>query len=628
MSHNHTEDFPPPMLIGRPHRCTVAAVVVAVGRGDARETILVGTTVGLFRSIDYGGTSVQRWQRLPAAPIGILAVAASPEYADDRRILVGTGSGISYSTDGGESWSAARMPLADSIVTTIRFSPDFRTDGIVLAGTMHDAVLYSDDRGATWQNRSIGLLDHTILSVCFSPHFCEDRTVYAGGETALYLSYNGARAWKQTDFPDESAPVLSLAVNMRSSGRSVLLAGTERDGLFRSLDNGEAWERLPLPGSAVNALDVVAADALVAATDAGVFQSMDEGASWSGLLDMPHALSLASGASGTVAGFADEGLWTAGRDGVWQRDASLAAHAALGVALSPEYAKDGSVFMFAPQERLWKTADGGVQWHELTDSDAPSGVWHVIAVPSAAGPVVFAASEEGVLISRDVGGSWECVLAESAAFFARSPDGGIVAVRLQNGLVRATHDGGCTWFAVPGPWDDGGHLAALAITAAGHYVAAIYDEAAGRMAVWRGPVGALERLVSRLYRSTHPAASIFAPADVGGDRHWYAAFGNQVWMVDAQSGAPPVGTFVFTDGQPGEAIVSLVGMRRSDGDTLYASTGRRLFASRAGGPWQMAYDFGDDPAVAVALPPPGGEAVVGRLYALLIGGRWCAIETA
>lgn len=624
MSNEHADAFPRPTLLGRPQRCTVAAVAVA--REDARATLLAGTTVGLFRSVDYDGARVRRWQRMPSAPIGILSVAASPRYASDHLILVGTGSGISYSNDGGATWSPARMPLADSIVTTIRFSPDFHRDGVALAGTMHDGVLYSDDRGVTWQSRSIGLLDHTILSVCFSPQFGADRTVFAGGETALYLSYNGARAWKQTDFPEASAPASSLAVVVRSPDRAVLLAGTERDGLHRSLDQGDAWERLSLPGGAVNALDVTDSHTVLAATDAGVFQSTDDGASWSCLLDMPHALSLAAGEAGLVAGFADEGLWTAGRDGVWQRDDSLAAHAALGVTLSPEFAVDRRAYMFAPQERLWKTDDGGREWNELNGDDDPAAVWHVVAPTGSA--LVFAASDDGVLVSRDGGSSWVVSLPAPAAFLASSPDGAAVAVRLQAGAVCVTRDGGASWQDVAGPWDDGGVLAALAITGAGHFVAAMYDDAAGRMVLHRGPSGAVQPLVSRLYRSARPAAAIFAPPAHDGDSRWYAAFGNQVWMVDAQSGAPPVGTFVFTDGQPGEAIVSLVGARQSDGDALYACTGRRLFASLAGGAWRLAHDFGDDPAVAVALQPRADGDAPGRLYALLIGGRWCEIQPA
>jgi hypothetical protein len=60
-------------------------------------------------------------------------------------------------------------------------------------------------------------------------------SLYAGTGYGLYKSTDGGASWRITSFPLGSS-LLSLAFT-----DGVILAGTEFDGVFRSVDEGDSW---------------------------------------------------------------------------------------------------------------------------------------------------------------------------------------------------------------------------------------------------------------------------------------------------------------------------------------------------------------------------------------------------
>ena len=244
--------YPRLARLGSPKAGTVAAL--AVGQTADETTVFAGTQVGLFRSAGFTGDSVEGWERLAAAPLGIVSLAASPTYAEDHTLVAGTNSGLFVTRDGGDTWQAAPIPFAGAIAVSVAFSANYPRDGALLAGTLEDGVFYSDNRGASWQRKSFGLLDPTAYAVAFSPNFGRDETAFAGTDSTLYYSYNGGRAWKAVDFPEGAAPVLSVAVSPSFGSDQTVFAGTENQGLFRSTDRGQHWLKVDLPAVCINAL--------------------------------------------------------------------------------------------------------------------------------------------------------------------------------------------------------------------------------------------------------------------------------------------------------------------------------------------------------------------------------------
>lgn len=244
---------------------------------------------GLYRSRDGG----QSWESLDiGARLAVTGLAVSPDYGHDRSLFAAVQGGILRSSDGGDTWFAARFAAPPPLFSALRASPSFEYDGVLLAGTMEDGIFASSDRGANWQSWNFGLFDLNVLCIALSPNLAEDETVLAGAETGLYRSDNGGRAWRETAFPTDRAPILCLAFIDDGAGK--ILAGTENHGLWASGDQGRNWLRLAEKSMPATVNDIqIAGRRLFALVDDGLLTSADDGQTWTRLMqtrDAPTAL--------------------------------------------------------------------------------------------------------------------------------------------------------------------------------------------------------------------------------------------------------------------------------------------------------------------------------------------------
>ena len=613
---SHT--YPRLTRLGGPKAGTVAAL--AVGQTPDETTVFAGTQVGLFRSAGFTADSVEGWERLAAAPLGIVALAASPTYAEDHTLVAGTNTGLFVTRDGGDTWQSAPIPFAGAIAVAVAFSSNYPRDGALLAGTLEDGVFYSDNRGASWQRKSFGLLDPTAYAVAFSPNFGGDETAFAGTDSTLYYSYNGGRAWKAVDFPEGAAPVLSVAVSPNFATDQTVFAGTENQGLFRSQDRGLHWQKVALPAVCINALKVSEAGLLLAATESGLFSSTDQGETWQPALAQPNVICLASRPGLTLAGLVDQGAWMGGRDGAWQPVPDFAARSLVGLALSPQFERDRTAYLFGPQETPWRSLDGGATWTALDEDELGGDIHDLVLSPDfARDRFMAAASPAGVLISTDAGENWQAVLARPAGRVAFSPDGRLLAVAFEQGGLAASNDLGQTWTPVPGPWSGAGKVIALAVDNGGQYHVAWLAGMGETLSVWQGKGAQVEQVLS-VPAGQNPLAAIYLPAEPAPDRPWYVGLANTVYKFSARRGRPPVPTTVFA-AEPngrGENLLALTGAQTSAGQVLLASSGRQIFKSVDGHDWTLAYDCGHDRALALALSPNYAKDKL--VYLLLLGG--------
>lgn len=235
---------------------------------------------GLYRSQDGGAT----WHNTFLALDTPEPLAATSVITVGTTVWAGTNGAVLRSDDAGESWQIVGLASPPPLVVALAVSPEYAEDGTLFAGTAQDGVFVSIDRGLTWTAWNFGLVDHHIYALAAAPGFATDRAVLAGTESGIFRSHNAGRSWRETAFPMDAAPVLSLAAAPETG---LLYAGTENSGLFVSHDSGMTWRQIEhkLMDAPINAIRA-SAQAVCLLLEDKLLRSADAGQSW----EQVHAL--------------------------------------------------------------------------------------------------------------------------------------------------------------------------------------------------------------------------------------------------------------------------------------------------------------------------------------------------
>ena len=185
------------------------------------------STEGVYRSNDRGDS----WKLVGGGPTSYAhALIASPAYITDTTIFAGTALGVFWSQDGGVRWPLDPIGLSGKNVLSLAISPDYYTDGVILAGVQDEGVYGSADGGSTWDLWSTGIPAASVTALAVSPDFGSDETMYAAVESnGVYRSTNGGQNWEpmNTGLGDHYV----LCLDLDPTGQ-YLFAGTKYSGLW------------------------------------------------------------------------------------------------------------------------------------------------------------------------------------------------------------------------------------------------------------------------------------------------------------------------------------------------------------------------------------------------------------
>jgi photosystem II stability/assembly factor-like uncharacterized protein len=301
--------------------------------------------------------------------------------------------------------------------------------------------------------------------------------LYTVGDSAVAVVEDGRIGLKL-----EGRGARCLAVD--PADPDTLYVGTTDEGLFRSEDGGEGWERISgIEHPRVTAVSVSPVDgAVYAGTEPStLFVSRDGGASWrelEGLKNLPSAptwsfpprpwtshvraialsyedpdLVVVGIELGGVMRSADGGeSWEDKRPGAYADCHNLAAHAA-----APETIYEAAGGGFAESGDFgesWEASDSGMDrlyvWGLAVDREDPTLVY-ASAAPGpgrAHGP----GFSDAAIYRREAGGRWEAVLEDLAAFpyaLRADPEApGTLYAGLGDGKILHTADAGKSWVEV------------------------------------------------------------------------------------------------------------------------------------------------------------------------------------
>jgi photosystem II stability/assembly factor-like uncharacterized protein len=371
----------------------------------------------------------------------VFAFALSPDFARDRTLFVSTHvhwryTDILMSSDEGATWSKLPAGLDNlTDLTSIAVSPQYASDGTLIATTVSDGVFRYTPRGpgaGAWTRLNAGLPDllvadsrlaaaptggtaafavmtggglyasewgpgetptpwHPLLprearvsALALSPDFRQDTTLAAADSTGrLLISTDGGSDWTDLGQPAGAAlRAIALAPDYATGGE--IFATADRPGIWIGRGLGQSFEAVleGLPAEPLNALAVspdYRNDGTLFCTtlDRAIYKSTDRGATWhyqdTGAVDTDQA-----------------------PDGNEMK----------GLALSPGYATDGKVFL-AAFDGLFRSADRGLSWREIdTRHDELTGL--AISPEHATDGTLVASTYagRGVYASADRGASW------------------------------------------------------------------------------------------------------------------------------------------------------------------------------------------------------------------------------
>lgn len=232
----------------------------------------------------------------------ISAIAISPNYANDRTILVAASDRRLYrSSDAGASWKSQQLGRIAALI----FSPSYANDRRIFIGLIGDdqaansekpiRVQLSVDRGETWQElRSPGTVPRLgRMQLFLSPAYAQDQTLFATlfGSSGLiddpvigqlYRSADNGASWALIDTPCQAqhlaiSPTYEQEQTLYLGCHAVGRSSSNGLGLHRSSDNGASWQRLT--EGAVTAL-AIAPTTPQPTLFMGTLRSEDEGATW------------------------------------------------------------------------------------------------------------------------------------------------------------------------------------------------------------------------------------------------------------------------------------------------------------------------------------------------------------
>lgn len=205
--------------------------------------IHAGTSDGLFRSGNYGAT----WDTVGQAGNSIAAMA----FQDQNIIVQLSYFGTRYSTNHGRDWTSIGLSFNAFIYA-----------GANLLGGASNGIRLSTDHGATWGLPMLEGRDIKTMALI-------GQDVFAGTSTGLYGSTDKGLTWAPKGFISGwSLNESHILFNAIAGSDTSLFAGTDRNGVLHSTDNGATWSEvnkglslLTVEALAVGTSDIFAAGA-------------------------------------------------------------------------------------------------------------------------------------------------------------------------------------------------------------------------------------------------------------------------------------------------------------------------------------------------------------------------------
>ena len=305
----------------------------------------------------------------------------------------------------------------------------------VFAGTSGGGLFRSTNFGTSWNAVRLGRINSDVKGITAS-----GSSIFAASDS-LYLSTDSGITWRAISLlPGESGPLVVL-------GKYLILGSF--DGIFRSSDRGQTWERAG--DGFVVCLLVKDGMLFAGAWSFGLQESTDSGSTWStvragGILDGASIQSLAANGNDIFAGgYYDEGFFRSTDDGVTWDSSNTGMINLVGqghnCTIMSLY-EDGSDLYAGTAEGLYQSSDSGLTWRLILMAD--------VEALTRSGNNLLGGTRGGIQLSSDNGLRWNS--SNSGLINTSVPAMASIGTHLFAGIsgngVYRSNDSGNTWTAV------------------------------------------------------------------------------------------------------------------------------------------------------------------------------------
>jgi hypothetical protein len=214
--------------------------------------ILAGTWNGFIQSTDDGTT----WNAV--TPTGIPADTAIWSIAMiNTTLFAGTTGDIYKSSDNGNIWT----DISSEIPVDVRITSIVASGDTIFAGSASNGVFKSTNSGTSWTAINSGLTDTHISQLVVL-----DTKLFAVTLTGVFISDNSGTSWAA------DTSVLKN-VNCFVAVNDQLIAGTDDNGAYLSVDNGVTWTSFSsgIPANTRIWSLAVSSDSIFAGTSSGIW---------------------------------------------------------------------------------------------------------------------------------------------------------------------------------------------------------------------------------------------------------------------------------------------------------------------------------------------------------------------
>ncbi len=334
---------------------------------------------GVYLSSDSGTT----WS---ATNTGLSSLKIASMCLIENTIFVATDSGLFRSTDNGTSWNTANSGLK-GLVT------DFTSNSNSIFVRTADGVFCSTDSGTSWIAADSGLTVLGIKRYVYDLTTCGNR-IFAGTNAGIYLYNDTSHMWTPVKSGINTLPITALIASETS-----ILAGTGRNGMFRSTDDGANWlvTDTVFLNKYVHTLFRYGRY-ILAGCGTGIYRTSDDGNSWlaadSGIKNL-NVNCITANDNFLFAGTSDSGVYISTDSGTTWNNAfpGIGRISVLSLATSGDYIFAGTEF------GVYRSSDKGTTWTIVSSSNL-----RVHAIEILQNTVYFEAAR--VSLSRDSGTTW------------------------------------------------------------------------------------------------------------------------------------------------------------------------------------------------------------------------------